>query len=93
MLRQRPDLEIVPFRGNVDTRLRKLDEGVADATLLAVAGLNRLGRADEITEYLDPQRFPPAPAQGAIGIEMRDGRCADCASSSRRSTMSRRGSR
>jgi hydroxymethylbilane synthase len=72
MLRHRPDLQIVPFRGNVDTRLRKLDEGVADATLLAVAGLNRLGRQDAITEYLDPRRFPPAPAQGAIGIEIRE---------------------
>jgi hydroxymethylbilane synthase len=73
MLRHRPDLVVVPFRGNVDTRLRKLDEGVADATLLAVAGLNRLGRQDAITEYLDPRRFPPAPAQGAIGIEIREG--------------------
>ena len=71
MLRARPDLTIVPFRGNVDTRLRKLREGVADATLLAVAGLNRLGRQAEITAYLDPERFPPAPAQGAIGIETR----------------------
>jgi hydroxymethylbilane synthase len=71
MLRARPDLTIVPFRGNVDTRLRKLADGVADATLLAVAGLNRLGRQHEITSYLDPDRFPPAPAQGAIGIEIR----------------------
>jgi hydroxymethylbilane synthase len=71
MLRARPDLTIVPFRGNVDTRLRKLADGVADATLLAVAGLNRLGRQAEITSYLDPQLFPPAPAQGAIGLEIR----------------------
>lgn len=71
MLRTRPDLEIVPFRGNVDTRLRKLADGIADATLLAVAGLNRLGRQAEITSYLDPERFPPAPAQGAIGLEIR----------------------
>ena len=71
MLRARPDLTIVPFRGNVDTRLRKLADGVADATLLAVAGLNRLGRQNEITSYLDPEQFPPAPAQGAIGIEIR----------------------
>ncbi|MEO6014300.1 MAG: hydroxymethylbilane synthase [Devosia sp.] len=79
MLRARPDLQIVPFRGNVDTRLRKLNEGVADATLLAVAGLNRLGRQHEITAYLDPYKFPPAPAQGAIGIEIRtdDRRAAD----------------
>jgi hydroxymethylbilane synthase len=73
MLRARPDLTVVPFRGNVDTRLRKLVEGVADATLLAVAGLNRLGRQSEITAYLDPEQFPPAPAQGAIGIEIRAG--------------------
>lgn len=73
MLRYRPDLEIVPFRGNVDTRLRKLEDGVASATLLAVAGLNRLGRQDRITQILDPQKFPPAPAQGAIGIEYRSG--------------------
>jgi hydroxymethylbilane synthase len=79
MLRARPDLTIVPFRGNVDTRLRKLSDGVADATLLAVAGLNRLGRQGEITSYLDPDRFPPAPAQGAIGLETRadDRRTAD----------------
>jgi hydroxymethylbilane synthase len=73
MLRARPDLEIVPFRGNVDTRLQKLEAGVADATLLAVAGLNRLGKQDKITAYLDPREFPPAPAQGAIGIEIREG--------------------
>jgi hydroxymethylbilane synthase len=72
MRRFRPDLEIVPFRGNVDTRLEKLARGVADATLLAAAGLNRLGRSDRVTAYLDPRQFPPAPAQGAIGIEIRD---------------------
>jgi hydroxymethylbilane synthase len=71
MLRVRPDLRVVPFRGNVDTRLRKLREGVADATLLAVAGLKRLGRESEITQYLDPCRFLPAPAQGAIAVEAR----------------------
>jgi hydroxymethylbilane synthase len=69
--RHRPDLQIVPFRGNVDTRLEKLRNGVADATLLAIAGLNRLGRASEATQLLDPMQFPPAPAQGAIGIEIR----------------------
>jgi hydroxymethylbilane synthase len=72
MLRERPDLEIVPFRGNVDTRLAKLERGIADATLLAVAGLNRLGKSAHISAYLDPIRFPPAPAQGAIGIEVRE---------------------
>lgn len=71
MRRHRPDLEIVPFRGNVDTRLKKLAAGVADATLLAAAGLNRLGRQAEITAWLDPEAFPPAPAQGAIGLEIR----------------------
>lgn len=73
MRRHRPDLEIVPFRGNVDTRLDKLARGIADATLLATAGLKRLGRQDRVTAYLDPRQFPPAPAQGAIGIEIRDG--------------------
>ncbi|OEO30959.1 hydroxymethylbilane synthase [Devosia insulae DS-56] len=72
MLRVRPDLEVVQFRGNVDTRLNKLEAGVADATLLAVAGLNRLGKQDKITAYLDPKDFLPAPAQGAIGIEIRE---------------------
>jgi hydroxymethylbilane synthase len=72
VLRARPDLEIVPFRGNVDTRLQKLEAGVADATLLAAAGLNRLGKADTVTSYLDPLQFLPAPAQGAIGIEIRE---------------------
>jgi hydroxymethylbilane synthase len=79
MLRVRPDLQVVQFRGNVDTRLSKLEAGVADATLLAVAGLNRLGKQDKITAYLDPMDFLPAPAQGAIGIEVReaDARTAD----------------
>lgn len=69
--RYRPDLEIVPFRGNVDTRLQKLADGVADATMLASAGLNRLGKADRARSLLDPEKFPPAPAQGAIGLEIR----------------------
>lgn len=82
MLRQRPDLVVVPFRGNVDTRLKKLADGVADATLLASAGLKRLGKADRITQLLDPTLFPPAPAQGAIGIEIRanDGPVAELVS-------------
>jgi hydroxymethylbilane synthase len=71
MLRARPDLEIVPFRGNVGTRLQKLEAGVADATLLAAAGLNRLGQSDKITAHLDPRQFLPAPAQGAICVEIR----------------------
>jgi hydroxymethylbilane synthase len=68
---RRPDLEVVPFRGNVDTRLRKLGEGVADATFLAVAGLTRMGLADKITASVSPEDMLPAVAQGAIGIERR----------------------
>jgi hydroxymethylbilane synthase len=71
VLRQRPDLEIVPFRGNVGTRLQKLLDGVADATMLAMAGLNRLGEGHRATALLDPEIFMPAPAQGAIGIAVR----------------------
>jgi hydroxymethylbilane synthase len=70
-LRLRPDLRIVPLRGNVETRLRKLDEGVADATFLACAGLNRLGLAQHATERMGLDRMLPAVAQGAIGIEVR----------------------
>jgi hydroxymethylbilane synthase len=69
--RLRPDLAVVPLRGNVETRLRKLDEGVADATLLALAGLKRLGLADKATAVLDVDAFLPAVGQGAIGIETR----------------------
>jgi hydroxymethylbilane synthase len=71
--RLRPDLNVVVFRGQVDTRLAKLAEGQADATLLAYAGLKRLGKLDVPTEILDPVVFPPAPAQGAICIESRLG--------------------
>lgn len=71
VLRIRPDLEIVPFRGNVGTRLQKLLDGVADATMLAMAGLNRLGEGHRATALLDPEIFMPAPAQGAIGIAVR----------------------
>jgi hydroxymethylbilane synthase len=71
-LRQRPDLNIVPLRGNVETRLRRLDEGAADATLLALAGLKRLGLADAATAVLDAEEFLPAVGQGAIGIETRE---------------------
>jgi len=67
----RPDVRAVPMRGNVDTRLHKLDEGEVDALLLAAAGLDRLGRGDRATERLDPHRFVPAPAQGVIAIEAR----------------------
>jgi len=60
-----------PIRGNVDTRLRKVAEGELDAVVLARAGLARLGRADEITETLDPMLMLPAPAQGALAVECR----------------------
>lgn len=69
--RLRPDINVIVFRGQVDTRLAKLAEGQADATLLAYAGLKRLGKLDVPTEILDPVSFPPAPAQGAICIESR----------------------
>ncbi|PWE55122.1 hydroxymethylbilane synthase [Metarhizobium album] len=69
--RLRPDINVITFRGLVDTRLRKLAEGQVDATLLAFAGLKRLGKPDIVTELLDPAEFPPAPAQGAICIESR----------------------
>jgi len=69
--RLRPDISVITFRGQVETRLRKLDEGLADATLLAHAGLKRLGNTEVITELLDPENFPPAPGQGAICIEAR----------------------
>ena len=71
--RARPDLETVSFRGNVQTRLKKLGDGVVDATLLALAGLKRLELEVPHMHVLDPERFPPALAQGAIGIECRDG--------------------
>jgi len=69
--RMRPDLKVVTLRGNVETRLRKLDGGEADATLLAVAGLKRLGLLAAATMILDIDAFLPAVGQGAIGIETR----------------------
>jgi hydroxymethylbilane synthase len=64
-------LEVVPIRGNVDTRLRKVYDGELDAVVLARAGIARLGRTDEITETLDPMLMLPAPAQGALAVECR----------------------
>ncbi len=65
----RPDLIVVPLRGFVGTRLQKLESGAVDATLLAMAGLNRLDVQDKATEIFDLNEFPPSPAQGAICIE------------------------
>lgn len=70
--RARPDLEIVPLRGNVDTRLAKAERGEVDAILLARAGLVRLGLADRATEIIDPSVMLPAVGQGALGIETRE---------------------
>jgi hydroxymethylbilane synthase len=70
--RLRPDVTVVTFRGNVDTRLKKLDDGVVDATLLALAGLKRLGREAAATAVLEVDAFLPAVGQGAIGIEVRE---------------------
>ena len=77
--RLRPDLNVIVFRGQVDTRLRKLADGEADATLLAYAGLKRIAKEHVATQILDPELFLPAPAQGAICVEARvgDRRIAD----------------
>ncbi|HZD90135.1 MAG TPA: hydroxymethylbilane synthase [Pseudolabrys sp.] len=69
--RARPDLNVTMLRGNVETRLRKLDEGQVDATLLAMAGLKRLGLERHATHVMDVSEFLPAVGQGAIGIEAR----------------------
>jgi hydroxymethylbilane synthase len=71
VLHVRPDLMVLPMRGNVDTRLRKVVEGEYDAAVLAVAGLNRVGHADKITEFFTPEVLLPAPAQGALAVECR----------------------
>ena len=69
--RLRPDLKVIDFRGNVETRLAKIERGAADATLLALAGLKRLGLADHVTSILSTEEMLPAVAQGAIGIACR----------------------
>jgi len=76
LLAWRPDLQIVPLRGNVDTRLRKCEEGVVDAIVLACAGLSRLGLKARITQVLPTNRCIPAIGQGALGIELREGDAA-----------------
>ena len=70
----RPDLKIEPLRGNLDTRLRKLDDGLYDAIVLAAAGLKRLGLAQRIKEIFEPSVMLPAAGQGALGIEVRTDR-------------------
>ena len=79
LLNRRPDLKIIEFRGNVQTRLAKLEEGVADGTFLAMAGLNRLGMGDVGAKAIETDEMLPAVAQGAIGIERRisDDRAAE----------------
>lgn len=71
ILARRPDLKIVPLRGNVDTRLKKLKDGQVDAAILAAAGLHRLGLDDEIASYLEPEAMLPAVCQGIIAMERR----------------------
>lgn len=71
VLHRRPDLIVETLRGNVDTRIRKLEEGVVDATFLALSGLKRLGLADAATSLVDPSTMPPAAGQGALAITAR----------------------
>ena len=73
VLSHRPDLDIVMVRGNVDTRLRKLEAGECDGLLLAAAGLNRLGLGDRIRSFIDPDVHASAPGQGALAIQSRTG--------------------
>jgi hydroxymethylbilane synthase len=72
--RVRPGVETVPMRGNVDTRIKKLEAGECDGLLLAAAGLKRLGKLAEGQEYVEPDVIVPAPAQGALAVEIRSGR-------------------
>jgi hydroxymethylbilane synthase len=74
----RPDLEIHPLRGNVDTRLRKLEQGEYDAIILASAGLKRLGKTELIKQIIPAEIMCPAAGQGALGIEIREGDAATC---------------
>jgi hydroxymethylbilane synthase len=73
----RPDLDVQPVRGNVDTRLRKLRAGEYDALVLAAAGLDRLGLAGEVTEWLDPETWVPAAGQGVLAVQCRAGTQAE----------------
>ena len=71
LLAARPDLKVVPLHGNVETRLKRLDEGVADALVLAAAGIDRLGKSSRIDERLTPELVAPAPGQGALAVQVR----------------------
>lgn len=71
LLARRPDLRVHPIHGNVDTRLRRLDDGETDALVLATAGLNRLGLARRIASHLEASSIPPAPGQGALAVQAR----------------------
>lgn len=71
VLQLRPDLKVVNFRGNLDTRIAKLDAGEVAATFLANAGMKRLGKTDRITALIEPEEMLPAVAQGAVGVEIR----------------------
>ncbi|MFQ5902707.1 MAG: hydroxymethylbilane synthase [Candidatus Binatia bacterium] len=73
LLYYRPDLSLLPIRGNIDTRLKKLDRGEVDALIMAVAGLRRIGGESRVSEYLSPEICLSAVAQGALGLESRDG--------------------
>jgi hydroxymethylbilane synthase len=73
LLARRPDLSVEPIRGNVDTRLRKLEEGLCDAMVMARAGLDRLGLKPEHAQLLSVEEFLPAVGQGMLGVEMRAG--------------------
>jgi hydroxymethylbilane synthase len=71
LLAMRPDLKIIPLHGNVETRLKRLDDGAADAIVLAAAGIDRLGRGARIDERLEPDVIAPAPGQGALAVQVR----------------------
>ena len=71
LLAARPDLRVVPLHGNVETRLKRLDEGTTDAIVLAAAGIDRLGRGERIDERLEPEVIAPAPGQGALAVQVR----------------------
>ena len=69
LLHQRPDLKCEPIRGNVQTRISQVEKGQFDATILAYAGVKRLGLSDKVSLMFDPAEFIPAPAQGAIAVQ------------------------